>query len=164
MNIWIWVIIIVVAGVGYYLWKQVQGANQMVDEIVESGSLFEDASADMAYQFGAGAMKQGNTDAAISAFKRADELGHENATHNLGVLLEKAGRLDEARQVFARSVDRGFIPHAGNLAIILRKQGEYEEALKMIQMARDADVGDPGGIMDRIESDIRAEMAQPDQV
>lgn len=156
MEIWMWLVIIVVAAGGFYLWKQVQAGMEAAEEIVQSGSLVKDADANMAYSLGVGAAKQGNDAEAIQAFRRADELGHEGATHNLGLLLERTGKLDEARKVFERSVERGFIPHAGNLAVILQKQGDYQEALKMVQMAKDAGVGDPNGIMATLETDIRA--------
>lgn len=145
MSIWVWIAIIVVAAVGFWLWKQVQEGTSMAAEIVESGSLMEDADADTAYSFGVGATNQGNTTEAIKWFRKAESLGHEEAAQELGRLLEETGQIEEAKLVYRRNVDRTYAPAAINLALINEKEGDFEGALRHIREAMDGGVNDGNG-------------------
>lgn len=109
MEPWIWLIVIAVAAVGIYFWRQVQEGLEGAREIEASGSLGEsivqdllrsgevpaDATGENALVYGVLFLEQGNTDAAVKAFRRGKELGNEEASLQLDQLL-KAQSADPA--------------------------------------------------------------------
>jgi tetratricopeptide (TPR) repeat protein len=86
------------------------------------------------------AMAEGKTDLAILAFKKAIEVGPDQAEdsyYNLGVINENEGRLQEAYQLYQKSIQ--IIPSYANghfgLANIYAKSGKNEEAIHHYQLA-----------------------------
>jgi tetratricopeptide (TPR) repeat protein len=51
--------------------------------------------------------QQGDLDAALSAYERADRRGDANGSFNLGLLLANRGDLAAARDAYRRATERG---------------------------------------------------------
>ena len=83
----------------------------------------------------------GDYTGALTAYQRADQLGHTAAAINLGVLLENLGDRAAAEAWFRRAAQRGDAGGAFNLAAILEDGGDYTGALTAYQRADQ--LGDP---------------------
>ena len=83
----------------------------------------------------------GDYTGALTAYQRADQLGHTAAAINLGVLLEHLGDRAAAEAWFRRAAQRGDAGGAFNLAAILEDGGDYTGALTAYQRADQ--LGDP---------------------
>ncbi len=102
---------------------------------------------DAHYNLGGVALAEGNTAAAIAAYRQAIALrpDYPEAHNNLGGLLTATGALDEALVHYRLAVrfDPG---HAGahyNLANVLLARGETEDAIRHYRLAQEAAPDDP---------------------
>ena len=77
----------------------------------------------------------GDHTGAMSAYHRADQLGHGAAANNLGVLLEEHGERTAAEACFRRADQRGDASGAFNLAVILEAAGDRTGALNAYHRA-----------------------------
>jgi peptidoglycan hydrolase-like protein with peptidoglycan-binding domain/Tfp pilus assembly protein PilF len=83
----------------------------------------------------------GDPTAAATLYRRADQLGHDAAACNLGVLLHEQGDWTAAEAWFRRAVQRRDPYGAFNLAVCLEEHGAEIEALNAYERA--AQLGDP---------------------
>jgi Flp pilus assembly protein TadD len=82
-----------------------------------------------AYNRGVLLHSEGDADAAIEAFRRADAWGSVDAPHNLGVLLEQRGDIADAEAAYRRAAERGSEAGTNNLGTLLRERGDVEGAI-----------------------------------
>ena len=99
---------------------------------VDPGSAKE---AERVFAHGAWLDEHGDHMAAMSAYRRADAVGHAAAAANLGVLLEQQGDLAQAEHCYRRASERGDANGAFNLAVLFEEQGRSAQAMNAYQRA-----------------------------
>ncbi len=122
---------------------QVALAREHLERAVALAPDFPDAH----YNLGGVALAEGDTAAAIAAYREAIALrpDYPEAHNNLGGLLTAAGALDEALVHYRLAVrfDPGHSGAHYNLANVLLARGETAEAIRHYRLAREAAPNDP---------------------
>ena len=101
---------------------------------METGPEWMDDS-DRAFAHAAWLSEHGDQAGAVTAYERADELGHVGAAVNLGVLSEELGDVASADQWYRRADQVGDPNGSFNLAVLLWEQGRADEAKAAFERA-----------------------------
>ncbi len=88
-----------------------------------------------AFTYGLALQQQGRLTAAISAYNKADQLGHPHAATNLGVALEAQGDPQAAYAAYKRADQRGDPDGTFNLALLLEQQEQPAAAIAAYERA-----------------------------
>jgi tetratricopeptide (TPR) repeat protein len=122
--------------------RRFSGRAQPPPGVLDAATLDTDvpAEARAAYEQAMKAVGQGETEAALAAFKHALELDphYLRARNDLGVLYLQLKRLDEAAETLRQAVklNKHFYYPRLNLGIVLNRQGKYKEAAEVLGTLR----------------------------